>query len=306
MFKKFILLILVALCALDPQLARAQAEAPTPEIRGIWVHTYSPQDWDATMKKIADAGLNCVFVRVARGVNALYPSKFLPLDGWAADAWKDGQGRDELKAAIEAAHKYGLEFHAWKVNFNANAGMRAGAGPAAMFTQMKADDRLMRDVNGVQATALNPGDPRNRQLEVDVMRELVENYDVDGVHFDYIRYTEIGGDGKENYDFDYGNVSRAEFEKSRGAQVANWPADVFSGSLKAEYEDWERENINDVVKRVYQNTKARKPNVQVSAAVWRANRKYRAGSQARLDALGARKLARFRGADGLQRRQRAF
>ena len=229
------------------------------------------------MKKIADAGLNCVFVRVARGVNALYPSKILPMDGWAEDAWKDGKGTDELKTMIEAAHKNGLEFHAWKVNFNANAGMRAGAGPAAFYQKMKADDRLMRDVNGVQTTALNPGDPRNRQLEVDVMKELVDNYDVDGVHFDYIRYTEVGGDGKENFDFDYGDVSRFEFEKSRGMKVANWPADVFSGHLKTEYEDWERENINDVVKRVYANTKASKPNVQVSASVWRANRKYRAG-----------------------------
>ena len=277
MFKLLSWLWLCAFWLTIAPAARAQNADKTPEIRGIWVHTYSPQDWDATMKKIADAGLNCVFVRVARGVNALYPSKILPMDGWAADQWNNGAGKDELKTMIDAAHKNGLEFHAWKVNFNASAGMRAGDGPAAMFTQMKADDRLMRDVNGVQTNALNPGDPRNRQLEVDVMNELVNNYDVDGVHFDYIRYTEVGGDGKENFDFDYGDVSRREFEKSRGATVAAWPADVFSGNLKAEYEDWERENINDVVKRVYRNTKARKPNVQVSAAVWRANRKYRAG-----------------------------
>ncbi len=274
MFKlSSVCLLLALLCGLMPAARALDA----PEIRGIWVHTYSPQDWDVTMKKIADAGLNSVFVRTSRGVNALYPSKVLPMDGWAADAWKDGKGRDELQTMIEAAHKNGLEFHAWKVNFNASAGMRAGAGPAAMYTQMKADDRLMRDVNGVQTAALNPGDPRNRQLEVDAMTELVEKYDVDGVHFDYIRYTEIGGDGKENFDFDYGNVSRFEFEKSRGMKVANWPADVFSGHIKSEYEDWERENINDVVKRVYANTKARKPSVAVSAAVWRANRKYRAG-----------------------------
>ena len=278
MWKKFLLLFL--LCAVSVSVApivRAQQAPAQPEIRGIWVHTYAPKDWDEIMGRIKGAGLNSVFVRVSRGVNALYPSKVLPMDGWAADAWKDGKGTDELKTMIEAAHRNGLEFHAWKVNFNASAGMRAGAGPAAMFAQMKADDRLMRDVNGVQTAALNPGDPRNRQLEVDAMLELVEKYDVDGVHFDYIRYTEIGGDGKENFDFDYGDVSRREFEKARGAKVKNWPADVFSGALKVEYEDWERGNINDVVQRVYWATKARKPNVQVSAAVWRANRKYRAG-----------------------------
>ena len=278
MWQKFFLLF--CLCAVSVCVAPivcAQQAPTTPEIRGIWVHTYAPKDWDEIMGRIQKAGLNSVFVRVSRGVNALYPSHVLPMDGWAADAWQEGKGKDELKTMIEAAHRHGLEFHAWKVNFNASAGMRAGEGPAAMFTQMKADDRLMRDVNGVQTAALNPGDPRNRQLEVDAMLELVEKYDVDGVHFDYIRYTEIGGDGKENFDFDYGDVSRREFEKSRGAKVANWPADVFAGALKVEYEDWERGNINDVVKRVYDATKARKPSVMVSAAVWRANRKYRAG-----------------------------
>ena len=278
MWKKFLFLLL--LCAVFVSVAPivcAQQTPATSEIRGIWVHTYAPKDWDEIMGQIKRAGLNSVFVRVSRGVNALYPSQVLPMDGWAADAWNDGAGKDELKTMIEAAHRHGLEFHAWKVNFNASAGMRAGAGPAAMFAQMKADDRLMRDINGVQTAALNPGDPRNRQLEVDAMLELVEKYDVDGVHFDYIRYTEIGGDGKENFDFDYGDVSRREFEKARGSKVENWPADVFAGALKVEYEDWERENINDVVKRVYDATKARKPNVQVSAAVWRANRKYRAG-----------------------------
>ena len=277
MNKAIFLICLLLTSVFGAPLARAQTAPNAPEIRGIWVHTYAPKDWDEIMGRIKSAGLNSVFVRVSRGVNALYPSKILPMDGWAADAWKDGAGKDELKTMIDAAHRNGLEFHAWKVNFNASAGMRAGAGPAAMFTQMKADDRLMRDVNGVQTSALNPGDPRNRQLEVDAMTELVEKYDVDGVHFDYIRYTEIGGDGKENYDFDYGDVSRREFEKARGSVVANWPADVFSGALKVEYEDWERGNINDVVKRVYDATKARKPSVMVSAAVWRANRKYRAG-----------------------------
>ena len=228
------------------------------------------------MVKIARAGFNCVFVRVARGVNALYPSKILPMDGWAADAWKNGQGTDELKAMIDAAHRNGLEFHAWKVCFNAGAGMRAGAGPAAFYQKMSAEDRLARDPNGVQTAFLNPGDPRNRQMEFDVMMELLQKYDIDGLHFDYIRYTEIGAKGEDNYDYDYGQVSRREFERVLGHAVKNWPAEVFSGDLKIPYEEWERGNINEVVRRVYVATKERKARVMISAAVWRANRKYRA------------------------------
>ena len=277
MTKFFFVVWALLLGALFYVPAQAQTPAAAPEIRGIWVHTYSPQPWDTVMKKIADAGFNCVFVRVSRGVNALYPSKILPMDGWAADAWKNGQGTDELKAMIDAAHRNGLEFHAWKVCFNAGAGMRAGAGPAAFYQKMSDEDRLARDPNGVQTAFLNPGDPRNRQMEFDVMMEILQNYDVDGLHFDYIRYTETGPGGVENFDYDYGQVSRREFEKVLGRRVQNWPSDVFSGALKIPYEEWERGNINDLVKRVHDATKARRPLVQISAAVWRANRKYRAG-----------------------------
>ena len=281
--KKFLWCLFLTICfAALPHIARAQqplgaSALATPEIRGIWVHTYQTQPWDIVMKKIAEAGFNCVFVRVARGVNALYPSKILPMDAWAEDAWKSGQGQDELKTMIGAAHRNGLEFHAWKVNFNAGAGMRAGAGPAAFYQKLSEQDRLARGPSGVPAPFLNPGDPRNRQMEFDVMMELLQNYDIDGLHFDYIRYTDTGPGGVEDFDYDYGEVSRREFEKVLGRRVQNWPAAVFSGDLKIPYEEWERGNINNLVSRVYAATKQRKPRVMVSAAVWRANRKYRAG-----------------------------
>ncbi|HVF11438.1 MAG TPA: family 10 glycosylhydrolase, partial [Abditibacteriaceae bacterium] len=238
----------------------------TSEIRGIWIHTYGPYDWDTVMKKIAAAGFNCVFVRVARGMNAIYPSQYLPRDGWAEAA-----GGDEMQRALDAAHRNGLEFHAWKVCFNSNAATRTGPGPRAFHDPMVAEDRVSRDPAGTQATFLTPGDPRNEELEFNVMLELATKYNVDGVHFDYIRYTE-----EPSYDFDYGDVSRREFEKATGKVVFSWPADVYSGPRKLEYEDWERDNINRLVRRVYEAVKKAKPQVQVSAAVWRKHRLYRA------------------------------
>ena len=234
------ILLLLLLCAV-PSFAD---EAARPEIRGVWIHTYEPWDWDAVMPKIAAAGFNCVFVRVARGVNAIYPSQFLPRDGWAEK--NAANVPDELAKAIAAAHRSGLQFHAWKVNFNATAGMMAGDGPKALTEKMAADDRLVRDPDGKQAASLNPADPRNQQLELDVMTEIATKYPVDGIHFDYIRYPEV-----PSYDFDYGPVSRREFEAKLGRAVANWPRDVISGEDKIAYEDWERGNVNSVVQRVH-------------------------------------------------------
>ncbi len=246
--------------------AQENAAPARPEIRGVWIHTYEAWDWDAVMPKIAAAGFNCVFVRVARGVNAIYPSQYLPRDGWA-----EKKPDDELSKAIAAAHRNGLQFHAWKVNFNSNAGMRGGDSVQAFYGKMMLDDRLVRDPDGKQAASLNPADPRNQQLEIDVMTEIATKYPVDGIHFDYIRYPEV-----PSYDFDYGTVSRREFEAKIGRQVANWPRDVMSGEDKIAYEDWERENVNSVVQRVHDVVKNLRPECQISAAVWRKHRKYRA------------------------------
>jgi uncharacterized lipoprotein YddW (UPF0748 family) len=230
------------------------------EIRGIWIHTYAPTDWDRVAREVKAAGLNCLFVRVGRGGNVIYPSALLPRDAWAEKA-----GGDELKRAIDAAHRHGLQFYAWRVNFH------MGSAPKAYRDRMAAEDRLVRDSHGVQADFANPGDPRNTELELQVMREMVEKYDVDGIQFDYIRYPDA-----PSYDFDYGPVSRREFEKRLGHPVPNWPADVLSGPLKTAYEDWERDNVSHLVERVYHEVKRLKPWVQVSAAVWRNHRRYRA------------------------------
>jgi uncharacterized lipoprotein YddW (UPF0748 family) len=252
--------------ALQEQIQRVRAfdmslatSAPA-EIRGVWIHTYAPTDWDRVARRVRAAGLNCLVVRVGRGGNVIYPSAFLPRDAWAEKA-----GGDEMQRAIDAAHRHGLRFIAWRVNFH------MGSAPKAYRDRMAAEDRLVRDSHGVPVNWANPGDPRNTELEFQVMREMVEKYDVDGVQFDYIRYPDA-----PSFDYDYGPVSRREFERKRGRPVADWPAEVLSGPLKTEYEDWERENINRLVERVYREVKRLKPNVLVSAAVWRNHRRYRA------------------------------
>jgi uncharacterized lipoprotein YddW (UPF0748 family) len=230
------------------------------EVRAVWIHTYAPFDWDVEMKHLAEAGFNCVFVRAARGANAIYPSQILPPDEWA-----ENLKHDELQKAVSAAHHYGLEFHVWMVCFHVGGAAKQNGKAKKLYNQMAADDLLVRDLNGAQAPFLNPADPRNQEWELSIARELVEKYDVDGLHLDYIRYPD-----EPHFDFDYGEVSRREFEEFFKVKVENWPTDVYSGALKWYYENWERANINDLVQRVYRQTKQLKPQVKVSAAVWRA------------------------------------
>ena len=231
-------------------------------IRGIWITTDSPRDWDAVMTKLKRYGLNAVFVRVARGGNAIYPSRILPQDQWAKDT-----GEDELSKAIAAAHRHGIQFHAWKVCFHMASARRRKTGKAAndFYRRMAKEDRLVRNSRGKQSYWLNPSDPRNQQLEVRTASELVRKYAVDGYHLDYIRYP----DSAPGFDYHFGTVSRREFERSTGMTVQDWPQDVISGRLKSAYEAWERDNITQLVRRIFIQVKTTRPGTLVSAAVWR-------------------------------------
>ncbi len=232
------------------------------ELRGIWITTDEPRDWNGEMKKLKNHGLNAVFVRVAQGGKAIYPSKVLPQDQWATDS-----GEDELAKAIDAAHRNGLQFHAWKVSYHLSSPKFRPPGSAAhsFYDRLVREDRLLRDSKGVQTHWLNPADPRNQDLEARVAAELVQRYDVDGYHLDYIRYP----DSSPGFDFRFGAVARCEFEKSLGKPVADWPADVISGSLKQRYDDWERDNVTNTVRKIHSGVKRHRPEVLVSAAVRR-------------------------------------
>lgn len=227
------------------------------EIRGVWLHTYEPTDWEAVMQTLKKANLNCLFFRAGRGGNVVYRSQFLPRDPWA-----EKEDLDELQKATEAAQRHGIELHAWRVNFH------FGTAPDWLKEQMAKEDRLVRDPKGQQAFWLNPGDPRNQEHELRAMTEML-NYNVAGVHFDYIRYPEV-----PHYDFDYGEISRREFEKATAINLTNFPLQVLFGPLKIRYDDWQRDNVTNLVRRVYQAVKDVRPEIAVSAAVWQRHRYY--------------------------------
>ena len=228
------------------------------EVRATWIYKTEHADWDAVVRQVRDAGLNTLFVRVGRGGSVIYDSQVLPTEDWAVAS-------DELKAAVDAARKYGIALHAWKICFNL-----AGAAPA-FRDRMSAEDRLARDAQGRQGRSLNPGDPRNADQELRAVLEVVSKYDLEGVHLDHFQYPD-----DPHEEWDYGPVSRREFEKASGVAVAKWPDDVVAGARKAEYENWERDNLSRLLQRIYSETKKMKPHVQVSAAVWRNHRRYRA------------------------------
>ncbi len=94
------------------------------------------------------------------------------------------------------------------------------------------------------------------------MLEVARKYEVDGLHFDYIRYPDR--------DKCYCDGCRSRFEQQTGKQVANWPADCYSGNLHDAYAQWRCDQITRLVKAVHDEAKQVRPGIAISAAVFGA------------------------------------
>lgn len=233
--------------------AYALSLKPTyPEVRAFWEHHATgpyPGNWPAAMEALATHQFNAVFVNLLWGGLAHYNSAYLPHSA------EFNQYGDQITACVNAAHARGLQVHVWKVCWNL-----LGA-PQTFINSMRAAQRTQVSSAGTPTDWLCPSHPDNFALETNSLLEVVRNYDVDGLHFDYIRYPDA--------DHCYCSGCATRFQAQTGLAVANWPAEVLTpGALRTAFLDWRRAQITHLVEVVYAQVKALKPQVQVSAAVW--------------------------------------
>lgn len=222
------------------------------ELRAVWIHQpwgIADWGWDKTIQVLADHGFNAIFPNMLWGGVADYPSDVLPVH---PDVATRG---DQIAQCLAACRKYGVELHVWKVNWN-----MGGHTPQAIKDQMHAAGRCQMSREGNPSDYLAPHLPENFELERDAMLEIVRKYDVDGIHFDYIRYP--------NQEHDFSDSARAAFEQQRGKPVEGWPDSCYNGPLADEWNTWRRGNISRLVQAVSEGAHAIRPDIQVSAAVF--------------------------------------
>ncbi len=226
------------------------------EARGVWVTRWdysSPGDVAAIMSGIASAGFNQVYFQVRGTADAFYASSLEP---WSADLGALGEdpGWDPLLEAVGEAHAQGLEIHAWLNTFP----MWSGSSPPPSTTPEHVynahPDWICADSSGTPMPLGDGyvfGSPGNADLQdhvAAVAADIVRNYEVDGIHLDYIRYPGIG------YCFDA--VSESRFAAALAADP----------SLSRD--DWQRDQVSATVQKVFDAVKAQEPAAALSAAVW--------------------------------------
>ncbi|WP_246516475.1 family 10 glycosylhydrolase [Salicibibacter cibarius] len=235
--------------------------------RSFWVHAFEPglkteDEIDQLIMDVKDANMNSIIAQVSRRHDAYYHSDVLPFTEDTAVP----EGFDSLGYLIDKAEEHGIEVHAW-INVGTMWQGEAPENPEHIYNKYgpdAPDDETWvtkgyeDDVDAAQPY-LDLGHPEARDHVVDIVRDVVKNYDVDGVHLDYIRYPEnpegepIGWNG-------YNPTSLERFQEETGRTDRPHPEDE-------EWLDWKVEQTDSLVKRVYTEMMDENPEVDLSTAV---------------------------------------
>lgn len=201
---------------------------------------------DKMFDRCKNLGMNAVFVHVRSHCDAMYPSNYYPWAIFASGTQGVDPGYDPLKYMVEAAHSRGLEFHAWlnpyRVTGYGTYWNQVGANNPVKVWQSDsntANDRWAILHKGEYY--LNPAVPEVREMVINGVKEIVKNYDVDGIHFDDYFYPSVN-DSDPALWFD-----KPEYDKS--------------GSMLS-IANWRRNNVNLLVKGVYEAVKAEDSNIE--------------------------------------------
>jgi uncharacterized lipoprotein YddW (UPF0748 family) len=226
--------------------------SPKRQGRAVWNHSGTgayPGDWDRSARELAKAGFNMIIPNMLWGGLAHYPSNVLP-----RSEIFDQYG-DQVAQCVKAAHRHGLEVHVWKVNWNLHG------APDTFVAKMREAGRTQVSRTGKPINWLCPSHPENVKLELNSLLEIAQNYDVDGIHFDYIRYP-----GPEAC---YCENCRTRFTLATRKKTENWPDDVLkAGALKETYLDWRVEQISRLVRLAHKRLRTLRPDLKLSAAVF--------------------------------------
>jgi uncharacterized lipoprotein YddW (UPF0748 family) len=267
------------------------------EIRALWVvrtTLTSPDSIKQMVAKAKEAGFNTLIVQVRGRGDAYYQSRWEPR---AKELAEQDPKFDPLALVLTEAHKAGLKVHTW-INavllanlddlppmpehvYNKHpdwlavhrsvAAQLYHLDPFDAQYRQRLVDASKRDMMELEGLYLSPAHPASKEHIYSIFMDVVDRYDVDGVHFDYVRLP--------NPAFDYSRAAldgfRAEMEKRLTererqllARVAATDPLVYVNTYPDEWQQFQRDQVTEIVRRIYYGVKARKPQVQVSAAVF--------------------------------------
>jgi uncharacterized lipoprotein YddW (UPF0748 family) len=310
MRRKLLLSVVIGLVGMMSATGRSGA-SESPEVRAFWVDAFNPGiktagEVDTLIDRVLQANANTIIAQVRRRGDSYYLNSIEPF----VEDPNVTPGFDPLGYLIDRAHAAGLEVHAWIIAnaiYNGHPYIPTAAWPCRVpcssthvfnqhgFFAAGDENWLTRThpsytggTSRYPATTgdlipfgwrltdgnwyLDPGHPSAAEYTVGVVKHLVGNYDIDGLHLDRIRYPEMpisraSSTSPIGFSTGYNPVSVRRFNETYGRPAESLPL-PWDGS----WSDWRREQMNALVRRIYLETIAIKPHVKVSASTitfWR-------------------------------------
>ncbi len=241
---KRLLIALLILFVQSIALVNAQ-ENPKREFRGAWIQCVNGQYLGKSMEQIRtmlssqldvlqNAGINAIIFQVRPEGDALYKSSYEPwsryLTGTQGVAPADGW--DPLAWMVEQCHQRNMECHAWINPYRAKT-----KGTTALASNHAAVKHPERMFQYSDLYIFNPAIEANRVYTCMIVEDILQHYDVDGIHIDDYFYPYPVA-GQELPD-------RAFYEREpRGFSTI---------------EDWRRDNVNLLIRDLHNIVRATKP-----------------------------------------------
>ena len=228
---RYIAFLLLFLSVLSTSKAQTE-NSPKHEVRAVWLTTLNGLDWPRTrgaeaqkqelvhiLDQLKDAGINTVLFQTRVRATTVYPSKMEPWEPTLAGG--KAPSYNPLQFCIDECHKRGMECHAWVCTIPIGKWNKVGCKE-----MRKKYPKLIKRIG--EEAYMDPANPQTADYIARICREIVTNYDVDGIHLDYIRYPE------------------------------NWKLKISKSQARA--------NITSVVRAIYRAVKTEKPWVKMSCS----------------------------------------
>jgi uncharacterized lipoprotein YddW (UPF0748 family) len=278
--------------------------SPTPkpenearETRALWVvrtTMASPESVRELVRRAKENGFTDLIVQVRGRGDAYYESSIEPR---AEALTQQPSSFDPLALTIDEAHRHGIKVHAW-INIYLVADLESlpvsrdhpiykhpewvmvPRGLGSELYDVPPDsarylDRIIEfsrlNHQELEGLFVSPAHPGVKDSLFNIWMDIATHYEVDGLHFDYVRYP--------NPQYDYSRVSidrfRQEMEKKlpprmRRALMAQLRQDplLYIRKFSAAYGEFQRAQVTELVARIYRGVKSVKPNAIISAAVF--------------------------------------
>lgn len=246
--------------AVQPTTAPATVPttAPAPvdtEMRAIWISCYDYTSaagksrsqykavTDTMFKNISECGLNTAFVHLRAFSDAFYKSDIFPYSSFIAGTEGGSLAFDPFEVLLESAEKYNISVHGWinpfRVSTKSDVSLLSNKNPAKIIlNEGNEDGRVCVLSNGIY---YNPSHLDNHKLILDGVREILNNYDIDGIHIDDYFYPSTNA-----------SVDSAQYReyKSNGGTLS--------------LSEWRISNVNAFVSSLYSTVKAENSGAIVS------------------------------------------